>query len=408
MDSLKELFKIGMGPSSSHTMGPHRAAERFGKMHPGADSYRVTLYGSLAATGKGHLTDRAIADVLKPRRVDIVWKPDVTLPFHPNGMEFEALSADGEVEGRWRVYSVGGGSLLEEGALQDEVKPVFELSSMTAVLAHIQQEGISFWEFVERCDHADIREYLTRIWHTMKSVIKKGLQSEGVLPGGLNLPRKAISYYVKAQMASGYIQQINLLFAYALACSEENASGGTVVTAPTCGSCGVIPSVLYFFHKNHDVPDVRIVNALATAGIIGCLAKTNASISGAAVGCQGEVGVACAMAAGAVAYLLGGTPNQIEYAAEMGIEHHLGLTCDPVEGLVQIPCIERNGMAALQAINSAIYCMSSDGRHKISYDEVLKVMLDTGRDLKDKYRETSRGGLAETTTLTSLPSRCQA
>lgn len=394
MDSLKELFKAGMGPSSSHTMGPHKAAEQFRKLYPEAHSYRVTLYGSLAATGKGHLTDRALTDALSPHAVEIVWKSETTLPFHPNGMEFEALSADGEPAGRWRVYSVGGGTLKEEGISEKSGDPVYTLSSMKSILSYMLEKGISFWEFVDRSDHGDIREYLNGIWQTMKSTIKRGLQSEGVLPGGLNLPRKAISYYIKAQTSSGYLRQVNLLFAYALACSEENASGGTVVTAPTCGSCGIIPSVLYFFHKEHDVPEIRIVNALATAGIIGNLAKVNASISGAEVGCQGEVGVACAMAAGAVAYLLGETPNQIEYAAEMAIEHHLGLTCDPVEGLVQIPCIERNGMSALQAINSAMFCMSSDGRHKISYDEVLKVMLDTGRDLKDTYRETAKGGLA--------------
>ncbi|MGV8122975.1 MAG: L-serine ammonia-lyase [Candidatus Xenobiia bacterium LiM19] len=394
MDSLKELFKVGMGPSSSHTMGPHKAAEQFRKLYPEAHSYRVTLYGSLAATGKGHLTDRALTDALSPHAVEIVWKSEITLPFHPNGMEFEALSAGGEVTGRRLVYSVGGGTLKEEGVSEMSGDPVYTLSSMKSILSYMLENGISFWEFVARSDHSDIREYLTGIWQTMKSAIKRGLQSEGVLPGGLNLPRKAISYYIKAQTSSGYLRQVNLLFAYALACSEENASGGTVVTAPTCGSCGIIPSVLYFFHKEHDVPEIRIVNALATAGIIGNLAKANASISGAEVGCQGEVGVACAMAAGAVAYLLGETPNQIEYAAEMAIEHHLGLTCDPVEGLVQIPCIERNGMSALQAINSAMFCMSSDGRHKISYDEVLKVMLDTGRDLKDTYRETAKGGLA--------------
>ncbi|MHC9544820.1 MAG: L-serine ammonia-lyase [Vulcanimicrobiota bacterium] len=394
MDSLKELFKAGMGPSSSHTMGPHKAAEQFGKLYPEAHSYRVTLYGSLAATGKGHLTDKALTDALSPHAVEIVWKSEITLPLHPNGMDFEALSTDGEAAGRWRVYSVGGGTLKEEGISEKTGDPVYTLSSMKSILSYMLEKGISFWEFVDHNDHGDIREYLNGIWQTMKSTIKRGLHSEGVLPGGLNLPRKAISYYIKAQTSSGYIRQVNLLFAYALACSEENASGGTVVTAPTCGSCGIIPSVLYFFHKEHDVPEIRIVNALATAGIIGNLAKVNASISGAEVGCQGEVGVACAMAAGAVAYLLGETPNQIEYAAEMAIEHHLGLTCDPVEGLVQIPCIERNGMSALQAINSAMFCMSSDGRHKISYDEVLKVMLDTGRDLKDTYRETAKGGLA--------------
>lgn len=395
MDSIREVYRIGVGPSSSHSMGPRRAAERFAEENPDAHHFKVTLYGSLAATGRGHFTDKAIGDALSPRHAHIVWRPEITLPRHPNGMDFEALDEGDSVLKTWRVYSVGGGALKDEESFDRRPSPVYPLSSMTAILDHVVKNGISFWEFVEACESPQIWEYLERIWEEMKNTIERGLAREGVLPGTLKLQRKASAYYVKAHTATGYIRQINLLFAYAMACSEENASGGVVVTAPTCGSCGVLPAVLYLLHKEYDFPDLKILHALATAAVIGNLAKTNASISGAEVGCQGEVGVACAMAAGASSYLLGESPHQIEYAAEMALEHHLGLTCDPVEGYVQIPCIERNAMAAARAMNCTMFSMYSDGRHKISYDDVLKTMLKTGHDLKDSYRETSRGGLAE-------------
>lgn len=395
MDSIREVYRIGVGPSSSHSMGPRRAAERFAEENPDAHHFRVTLYGSLAATGRGHFTDKAIGDALSPRHAHIVWRPEITLPRHPNGMDFEALDESDSALKTWRVYSVGGGALKDEESFDSRPSPVYPLSSMTAILDHVVKDGISFWEYVEACESPQIWEYLERIWKEMKNTIERGLAREGVLPGTLKLQRKASAYYVKAHTATGYIRQINLLFAYALACSEENASGRVVVTAPTCGSCGVLPAVLYLLHKEYDFPELKILHALATAAVIGNLAKTNASISGAEVGCQGEVGVACAMAAGASSYLLGETPHQMEYAAEMALEHHLGLTCDPIEGYVQIPCIERNAMAAARAMNCTMFSMYSDGRHKISYDDVLKTMLKTGHDLKDSYRETSRGGLAE-------------
>lgn len=394
MDSIREIYRIGIGPSSSHSMGPRRAAERFAGENAGASSFRVTLYGSLAATGRGHFTDKAIGDALSPRHAEIIWREDVILPRHPNGMVFESLDEKGSVLKTWRVYSVGGGALRDEETFDCPHVTVYPHASMTAILDHVVKSGITFWEYVEIYESKQIWEYLGSVWNGMKNAIERGLAGEGVLPGKLSLQRKASSYYVKAHTATGYIRQINLLFAYALACSEENASGGTVVTAPTCGSCGVLPSVLYLLHREYEFPEPRILHALATAGVIGNLAKTNASISGAEVGCQGEVGVACAMAAGASSYLLGESPHQIEYAAEMALEHHLGLTCDPIEGFVQIPCIERNAMAAARAMNCTIFSMFSDGRHKISYDDVLKTMLQTGRDLKDGYRETSRGGLA--------------
>jgi len=394
MQSIKELYRTGMGPSSSHTMGPKKAAQVFREKYHGVNSFRVTLYGSLGATGRGHMTDKAIIDTLKPAHTEIIWKSDVTLPLHPNGMDFEALDGGGKTIDRWRVYSVGGGEIKDEDSFRKESPSVYPMKTMSDILGRIFSCGISLWEFVEQYESHNIWTFLEEVWLVMEDTIKKGLEEEGVLPGGLKLQRKALSYYIKTKNCSGYLKKVNMIFAYALATSEENAAGGRVVTAPTCGSCGVVPSVLYFLQSTDDIPRIRILRALATAGLIGNIVKTNASISGAEVGCQGEVGVACAMAAGACAQLLGASPYQIEYAAEMGLEHHLGLTCDPVAGLVQIPCIERNAMAATRAITCAAYALLSDGRHRISFDDVVKTMAETGRDMKSIYRETSRGGLA--------------
>lgn len=393
MESIRELYRVGYGPSSSHTIGPKRAAEIFKAKHPGAVSFRVTLYGSLAATGRGHLTDVVLARVLTPARVEIVWKPDELLPLHPNGMRFEALDAEGAPSAAWDVYSVGGGAIRDAAASAD-VSPIYPHGSMREILSSIDAEGKSLWEYVEAREGRDIWKFLSGIWAAMEAAVARGLENEGVLPGELHLRRKACSYFTKARNSRGSQQKLSYLFAYALAAAEENAAGGEVVTAPTCGACGVVPAVLMLTQKEHRFPAKKMTRALATAGIIGNLVKNNASISGAEVGCQGEIGTACAMAAGAAVQLLGGTPRQVEYAAEMGLEHHLGLTCDPVGGLVQIPCIERNAMAASRALDCAVYALLSDGSHYISFDEVVATMAQTGRDLQAKYRETAAGGLA--------------
>lgn len=395
MESIKQLYKIGLGPSSSHTMGPRKAAIEFLKMSKGAASRRVTLYGALAATGKGHLTDKAILDELEPDApCEIVWLPEVFLPFHPNGVRFEALDSGGNVIADETFYSIGGGDIVKEGQSRIKASDVYDLSTIKDILKWCEDTGGSYWEYVDRCEDSDVWDYLREVWQVMKEAVQRGIEAEGVLPGGLGVRRKAVSYYVHA---AGYAQSLKsrgLVYAYALAVSEENASGGKIVTAPTCGSCGIVPAVLYHLHTSKGFSEQRILRALATAGLFGNVVKHNASVSGAEVGCQGEVGVACAMAAAAASQLFGGTPAQIEYSAEMGLEHHLGLTCDPVCGLVQIPCIERNAYAAARALDANLYSAFSDGRHSVSFDRIVEVMKQTGHDLPSLYKETSQGGLA--------------
>lgn len=395
MESLKELYKIGNGPSSSHTMGPKRAAERFVERCRNVDAYRVTLYGSLAATGKGHLTDVAILSVLQPvAPTEIVWKANIVLPFHPNGMLFEGIK-EGKVVDSWTIYSIGGGALANETSRLEVPRSIYPLTTITDIKNWCYNEGKTFWEYVNDCEGPEIWDYLDTIWTQMCETIQNGLNNDGVLPGGLKVARKASTYWVKSKSYNDSLKSRAKIYAYALATSEENASGGVVVTAPTCGSCGVVPAVLYHLATSRDFLRIRILRALATAGLFGNVAKTNSSISGAEVGCQGEVGVACAMAAAASCQLFGGTPSQIEYAAEMGLEHHLGLTCDPVCGLVQVPCIERNAVAAARALDANIYATLSDGSHLVSYDKVVEVMNETGHNLPSLYRETSEGGLAK-------------
>ena len=394
MESLSELYHIGHGPSSSHTMGPHRAAELFWKRYPKAVAFRVTLYGSLAATGKGHLTDAAIKKALHPLPVEILWEPKIQLPAHPNGMVFEAIRNDSQILGKWQVYSTGGGALRQEGD-KSETPIIYKLNSAREILKYCTQNGLCFWEYVEENEGPEIWEYLDKVWKTMSASIERGLHTEGVLPGGLGLGRKALTYYRKTSITGSNFLQSGFLSAYALAVAEENATGGVIVTAPTCGSAGVLPAVLRHLQDHLHCHEDSILHALATAGLMGNLIKQNASISGAEVGCQGEIGAACAMAAAAATQLLGGTVRQIEYAAEMGLEHHLGLTCDPVHGLVQIPCIERNAFAAAQAMTCAHFATFSDGSHRVSFDEVIEVMKQTGNDLPSLYRETARGGLAK-------------
>ncbi len=396
MNSLRELYKIGKGPSSSHTMGPYSAACIFGGRHADAARFEVTLYGSLAATGKGHMTDVAIQEVLEPiGPVEILWEPSHFLPYHPNGMLFKAFGADGALQEEWTVYSIGGGALSEgPGKEMSQAGEVYDMNTLTEIVEWCDRNGRNIWEYVDICEGPQIWDYLQEIWEAMKASVERGLNHEGRLPGPLNLSRKASVYHVKALGYQPNLRSRGLVFAYALAVSEENASGGTIVTAPTCGSSGVIPGVLYHLAKGHAFSDIKILHALATAGLIGNVVKHNASISGAEVGCQGEVGVACAMASAAACQIFGGSPSQIEYAAEMGLEHHLGMTCDPVCGLVQIPCIERNAFAACRALDANIYSSFSDGRHRISFDHVVEVMKQTGKDLPSLYKETSTGGLA--------------
>ena len=389
MKSLREIFRIGKGPSSSHTMGPQKAAQTYLKAHPDATRFHVTLYGSLAATGKGHMTDVAIKEVLEPvGPVEIEWKPSVFLPFHPNGMRIND----------WVVYSVGGGALSEGDhptGLLPACPDVYGLHYLADIKGWCEDNGCAYWEYVDRCEKSDIWDYLREVWTALQESVERGINHEGRLPGPLNLQRKASTYFVKAKGYKPNLQTRALVYAYALAVSEENASGGTIVTAPTCGSCGVMPGVLYHLATGHNFSEEKILHAIATAGLIGDIVKENASISGADVGCQGEVGVACAMASAAACQLFGGSPSQIEYAAEMGLEHHLGMTCDPVCGLVQIPCIERNAFAATRALDCNLYAAFSDGKHRVSFDRVVEVMKQTGHDLPSLYKETGEGGLAK-------------
>jgi len=394
MESIKEIFKIGRGPSSSHTMAPALASEQFLERNKGASSFSVTLYGSLAATGEGHMTDKAILDVLGKDRTKIVWEPEIFLPQHPNGLKFVSYDNAGEITESWTTFSIGGGDLSDTGERKTGAT-VYPHSTMKEILEWCQANGRTFWEYVDIHENKDVWDYLAVVWRAMTDSVERGLDKEGVLPGGLNLSRKAASFYIKAKGYQGSMQRRSMTFSFALAVSEENASGGIVVTAPTCGSSGVLPGLLYLNRKFYDFSDSRIIKAIATAGLIGNIIKTNASISGAEVGCQGEVGSACAMAAGAGVQLFGGTPAQIEYAASIGIEHFLGLTCDPVCGLVQIPCIERNAFGATRAVDANMYALLSDGKHLVSFDTVVEAMKRTGHDLPRIYKETAAGGLAE-------------
>ncbi len=394
MLSIKQLLKVGYGPSSSHTVGPGRAAEQFYKMHPNATRFKVTLYGSLALTGIGHGTEDVIRKMFGTANVEVAYEPDTELPRHPNGMFLEAFNHENKQLDNWTVYSVGGGDLWDDKEIFTQEKHIYPFSTMDEILKWCQTEGRTFWEYVEIHEGPEIWDYLGYVWKVMKNCIKRGLEAEGILPGPLKLQRKAAQYHAKALNARAGTREKGLIFSYALAVSEENAAGAKVVIAPTCGASGVLPSALYFQYKTNEVPEARILRALATGALIGNLVKTNGSISGAEAGCQAEVGTAAAMAAAALAYIKGGTAAQIEYAAEMAFEHYLGLTCDPIAGYVQIPCIERNAFAADRAGECAVYAIFSDGEHKIPFDKVVITMMETGRDMQSAYRETGAGGLA--------------
>ena len=399
MKSIRDIYKIGKGPSSSHTMGPFKSVRHYVNHHTEARKILVTLYGSLASTGKGHLTDWACEDAFRDGTVAFVWKPKENLPMHPNGMQIGVIGPDGDVSDVWTYYSIGGGDIIcvEKPIEEKGGEDVYELTTLKEILDWCNTNGKDYWEYVDEREGRNngLWEHLEKVWKVMREAVERGIDQEGSLPGPLNLRRKASSYFIRAEGYSDVLRTRGLIFSYALAVSEENASGGTIVTGPTCGSCGVLPSVLFHMQKFYNFSNQRILRALATAGIFGTVVKYNASVSGAEVGCQGEVGVACAMAAAAAAQLMGGSPSQIEYAAEMGLEHHLGLTCDPVCGLVQIPCIERNAYAAARALDAAIYSLYTDGRHRVSFDKVVKVMKETGKDLPSVYKETSEGGLAK-------------
>jgi L-serine dehydratase len=345
------------------------------------------------------MTDVAILRVLEPQGdVTIHWEPATFLPFHPNGMKFAVRQPDGSLFDEWIVYSIGGGAITDSEIPEKDATDgtqLYPLNTMKEIMAWCQETGHAFWEYVEQCEGPEIWEYLREIWRVMQEAVVRGINHEGILPGPLGLQRKAPIYYTKAKGYKAHLQSSGLVYAYALAVSEENASGGLIVTAPTCGSCGVLPAVLYHLGSNHAFSEERILHALATAGLIGNLVKHNASISGANVGCQGEVGTACAMASAAACQLFGGSVSQIEYAAEMGLEHHLGMTCDPVCGLVQIPCIERNAFAAARALDANFYASLSDGQHRVSFDRIVRVMKQTGKDLPSLYKETAEGGLAK-------------
>ena len=397
MKSLRELYKIGRGPSSSHTMGPEKACRIFSERNPDADEYEVTLLGSLSATGKGHLTDKIIVETFAPIKTTVIFgDTDESKLVHPNTLILKAKS-EGVVVGEAEVYSVGGGDIEFKNEITDEKRDVYPHKTFAEIKEFCLQNSIRLWQYAEIFEGSEIWEFLQIIWENMQNCVRRGLKTDGVLDGGLNTQRKAkILYDQYVLNEDSETKENRLVCAFAYAVSEENAAGGTVVTAPTCGSCGVLPAVFYYLQKKNDVPDKEILKALATAGIIGNVVKTNASVSGAQCGCQAEVGVACAMASAGIAQIRGMTVDQIEYAAEIAIEHHLGLTCDPICGLVQIPCIERNAVAALRALNEVTLASFLSDTRKITFDTAVKTMYETGRDLRMNYRETAKGGLAKT------------
>ncbi len=390
MESLKKLYKIGFGPSSSHTMGPERAANIFLNKNKDATNFKVELFGSLAETGKGHLTDKMIYKVLGEKRTTVIFKPEITYSYHPNGMMFKAYKDNVKID-EWLVFSVGGGTLKELNEERDSFKEeIYPEKNYQEVAEYCKKNNMSIIDYTLKHE-PDIKEYLKNVLVCMKQAVSRGICTSGILPGGLNVERKAAYFYQK--YLKNHLKE-TLCYAAALAVSEENANGSVIVTAPTCGSAGVVPGILYTEYLYNKRTDEELINSLMVGGLIGNLVKTNGSISGAEVGCQGEVGVACAMASAMIAYLEKGTIDEIEYAAEIALEHHLGMTCDPVDGLVQIPCIERNAIAAMQAYNCASYSLLSDGIHNITFDNVVEVMEQTGHDLQKEYRETSKGGLA--------------
>lgn len=397
MESLKELLKIGVGPSSSHTFGPQRAALEVKRRYPKAKRFEVYLYGSLALTGKGHLTDFIIEEALGKENVKVHFKSDA-LSYHPNGMIFEIYDKQDHCLDKVTVYSIGGGSIVFDGEKKDTSKHTYPHQNMHEIMEYISSQGISLYEYALRFEEDDFEEYLLHILDVMFHSVESGLSNEGIIPGRLKLKRVAKAMYQQAINTRRESERERLLIsAYAYAVSEENACGHTMVTAPTCGASGVVPAVLYFCYKQLHISKKELVKALTVAGIFGNVIKNNATISGADGGCQAEIGSACSMAAAAYGWILELNNSLIEYAAEMGLEHNLGLTCDPVGGYVQIPCIERNGFGALRAIDAAMYAKQLGylRKNKVSFDSIVRVMKETGKDLHSAYKETSLGGLAK-------------
>ncbi len=397
MKSIREIYKIGKGPSSSHTMGPERAALLFLKRYPQATSFRVTLYGSLSKTGVGHGTDRVLLDTLGAERTKVVFSKESWEGMHPNTMDFSAFAEDIEI-GHLRVESIGGGDIRIPGeAGKAECEEVYIEHSFAEIADFCKWRYIhTLSEYVELNEGEEIWEFLMEVWQTMKTAIDEGLSKTGVLPGGLNVQRKAKYLYEQVPEENvPALKEFQMIAAYAYAVAEQNADNGTVVTAPTCGACGVLPAVLKYAQVTRGFTDEDICRGLATAGIIGNLTKQNASISGAECGCQAEIGTACSMAAAALTELYKQNLDQVEYAAEVAMEHHLGLTCDPICGLVQIPCIERNAVAAVRAMNACNLSYFLTGSRNISYDMVCRAMKETGVNLDHRFRETSEGGLAK-------------
>ena len=395
MRSIRELYRIGRGPSSSHTMGPERACLQMKKKYPDADAYRVVLYGSLAMTGKGHGTDRVIRETLSPLTGEVVFDRETPPERHPNMMDFILFSRGKEIANE-RIWSVGGGAITPDEEEKQTPSVVYPHSSFAEISTECARRNIRLWQYAEEIEGEGLFPYLATVWDVMKAAIERGLSVRGILPGGLGTERRAqIIYQRKHIDESPQTKENRLVSSYAFAVSEENAAGGVIVTAPTCGSSGVLPAVLRYMQESRGFDDVEILHALAAAGVIGNLIKTNASISGAECGCQAEIGSACSMAAAALAELFGMGFDQIDYAAEVAMEHHLGLTCDPIGGLVQIPCIERNAVAAMRAINALSLANFLADSHKISFDLIVKTMYNTGTDLPLGYRETAAGGLAK-------------
>ena len=376
-------------------MGPIAAARRFLASVSDADEYKVILYGSLAKTGRGHMTDQAVQRIFSEHNCQIVFDGEAQIDSHPNTMDIIAY-VGGEEIARKRFYSVGGGEICEDGETYAEHLSVYPLHSFGEISAYCRERDMRIWQYVEECEGKEIWDYLAEVWKVMRDAIKRGISEDGILAGGLGLQRKARYLFRQKHIDESEETKTNrLICAYAYAVSEENAAGGLIATAPTCGACGVLPAVLKYLQTKRRFSDREILCALATAGVIGNLIKTNASISGAECGCQAEIGTACAMAAAAAAELYELDLDQIEYAAEMSIEHHLGLTCDPIGGLVQIPCIERNAIAAMRALNAVNLADFLADSRKISFDMIVDTMYETGKDLKVMYRETSEGGLAK-------------
>lgn len=396
MKSIRDVYKIGKGPSSSHTMGPERAAKLFLQKYPDAERYRVKLYESLCKTGRGHGTDRVLYEVLGRGRTEILFCPFTTetLP-HPNTMDFFAFRGEEQI-GTMRVLSIGGGDIEVVGEPALMAEEIYPENSFAEIKQFCEWRYISLPEYVELNEGPEIWDFLAEIWRAMKRAVELGLHTEGVLPGGLNVLRKARRLFLQEKENElPQLRELRLVCSYAFAVSEENAANGTIVTAPTCGSCGVLPAVMLYMQERHDIPDQKVLEALAVAGLFGSLVKRNASISGAECGCQAEIGTACSMAAAALCSLMDCTIEETEYAAEIAMEHHLGLTCDPICGLVQIPCIERNAVAAKRAMDAFNLSTFLCGTRNISFDMVVRTMKETGQHINERFRETSEGGLAK-------------